>query len=375
MTKRIAMVVNEAWNMYNFRGGLIKKLMEAGDEVTVIAPKDEFTKKLEDMGVRVIDIHINSKGINPVEDIKLMLEFRRIYKREQFDVTFHYTIKPIIYGTLGAALAGIKSVGVTTGLGYAFINENIVSKIVKYLYKFSLLFTKDVWFLNNQDRKIFLEKKIIPVKKAFVLPGEGIDLEEFKPLVKTRKDGKTVFLMVARALWDKGVREYFEAAKDIKDKNKDVEFWFLGKIGVPNPTAVPKEFVEEYVKSGVINYLGTTDDVAQVVKEADCFVLPSYREGISRVIMEAASMEKPVLATDVPGCSELVDTGVNGFLCEAKNSHSLTEIMEKFLMLTESERVEMGRAGRVKMREEFSLKKVGDTYIEFLKNIKKRSEG
>lgn len=369
MAKRIAMVVNEAWNMYNFRGGLIKKLMEQGHEVTVIAPKDEFTHKLEDMGVRVLDIHINSKGINPVEDLKLIAEFKSIYKKEKFDVVFHYTIKPIIYGTLGAKIAKVKNVAVTTGLGYAFINENIVSKIVKYLYKFSLCFTEDVWFLNIQDQKEFLEKKIIPIKKAFVLPGEGIDLDEFKPLPKIRKDDRIVFLMVARALWDKGVREYFEAAKQIKARNPNTEFWFLGKIGVPNPTAVPKEFVDEYVKNGAINYLGVTDDVSAVVKEADCFVLPSYREGISRVIMEAASMEKPIIATDVPGCSELVDAGINGYLCVSKNTIALEDVIEEYLKLDPEKRNEMGRAGREKMREEFSLEKVSQVYIDYLKKM------
>jgi len=369
MAKKIAMVVNEAWNMYNFRGGLIKKLMDRGHEVTVIAPKDEFTGKLEDMGVKVIDIEINSKGVNPVEDLKLIFDFRKIYRREKFDEVFHYTVKPIIYGTIGARLARIKSVGVTTGLGYAFINENLVSKIVKYLYKFSLLFTEDVWFLNNQDKKEFLERKIIPSRKAFVLPGEGIDLEEFRPLPKTREDGKLVFLMVARALWDKGVREYFEAAREIRSKNKDVEFWFLGKIGVPNPAAVPKEFVDEYVNSGIINYLGVTDNVAEVVKNADCFVLPSYREGISRVIMEAASMEKPVVATDVPGCTELVDRGINGYLCDPRDSSSLTEAMENFLNLSQEEKKEMGRAGRRKMEAEFSLERVCRVYTEFLEKV------
>lgn len=369
MAKRIAMVVNEAWNMYNFRGGLIKKLMERGHEVTVIAPKDEFTGRLEDMGVRVIDIEINSKGVNPVEDLKLISDFRKIYRREKFDEVFHYTIKPIIYGTIGAKLAGVKSVGVTTGLGYAFINENLVSKIVKYLYKFSLLFTKDVWFLNNQDRKEFLDRKIIPAKKAFVLPGEGIDLEEFSPLAKKREDGKLVFLMVARALWDKGVREYFEAAREIRSKNTNVEFWFLGKIGVPNPTAVPKEFIDEYVNDGVINYLGVTDNVAEVVRDADCFVLPSYREGISRVIMEAASMEKPVIATDVPGCAELVDRGVNGYLCTPRDSSSLRGAMETFIGLSSDEKREMGRAGRSKMRDEFSLERVCQVYVDFLEKI------
>lgn len=366
MGKKIALVVNEAWNMYNFRGGLMRRLMDEGHDITVLAPKDEFTEKIEAMGIRVIDIHINSKGVNPVEDFKLMLEFRKIYKRERFDIVFHYTIKPIIYGTLGARLAKVRSVGVTTGLGYAFINENMVSKIVRNLYRFSLSFTEDVWFLNSQDREVFLEKKIIPERKTFILPGEGIDLQEFKPLPRDRSDDKRVFLMVARALWDKGVREYFEAAEIIRSKNKDAEFWFLGKVGVPNPTAVPMEFVEEYVDKGAVKYLGVTDSVAQVVKEADCFVLPSYREGISRVIMEAASMEKPVIASDVPGCSELVDEGINGYLCEPRNTEDLVRAMERFLKLNRSQAEAAGRAGRVKMQDEFSLESVAEVYINFL---------
>ncbi len=366
MAKKIGLVVNEAWNMYNFRGSLMARLQDKGYELVVIAPKDEFTEKIEAMGIKVIDIKINSKGVNPLEDFKLMLEFRKIYKKERLDTVFHYTIKPIIYGTLGAALAKTKSVAVTTGLGYAFINENIVSKIVRKLYWFSLKFTKDVWFLNESDKEIFIKNKIIPTFKTKILPGEGIDLNKFKPLPRKEND-KVIFLMVARALWDKGIKEYFETAKEMKKRyGNKVEFRFLGKVGVPNPAAVPMEYIKKYEDEGYIEYLGVTDDVSIIVKDTDYFVLPSYREGLSRVIMEAASMEKSIIASDVPGCRELVDDGISGFLCASKSTEELIRVVDKAVNLDKKAIKDMGIAGRKRMEKLFSMDRVAKEYLEFL---------
>ena len=365
---RIGMVVNEAWNMYNFRGGLIKNLIKNGYEVVVIAPTDKFDEKLRELGAEVVDVEINSKGTNPVEDLKLTFALRKIYKRERLDIVFNYTIKPIIYGTVGAKLAGVIPIAVTTGLGYAFIKETKVTKIVEKLYKFSLKFAREVWFLNEFDRDIFLKRKLVDKNKVFLLNGEGIDTNHFKPMEITEKDGKIKFLMIARALWDKGVKEYFEAAEIIKKKYPDleVEFQFLGKIGVPNPSAVPKEFVEKYHNQGIINYLGVVDDVTSIINNSTCFVLPSYREGISRVIMENAAMGKPVIATDVPGCRELVEDGKTGYLCIPRDSKDLAQKMEWFINLSQEKKELMGKLGRQKMIDEFSEEKIVSVYLEKL---------
>ncbi|UUV19790.1 glycosyltransferase family 4 protein [Fusobacteria bacterium ZRK30] len=367
--KKIGMVVNEAWNMYNFRGGLIKKLILEGYEVVVIAPTDKFDEKLKSLGAKVVDVEINSKGTNPIEDLKLIFALRKIYKREKLDIVFNYTIKPIIYGTIAAKLAKVIPIAVTTGLGYAFIKEGKVTKVVEKLYRFSLRFAKEVWFLNENDKKVFLERKLVDSDKTFVLNGEGIDTDYFKPLKETGAVRKIKFLMIARALWDKGVKEYCEAAEIIKSKHRDkeIEFLFLGRVGAPNPSAVPKEYIEKYHNEGTINYLGVVDDVTAVIEKSSCFVLPSYREGISRVIMENASMGKPIIASDVPGCRELVDDGKTGYLCTPGESKDLAQKIEWFINLPEERRAKAGRLGRQKMIDEFSEKMVVEVYSEKLK--------
>lgn len=367
--KRVGMVVNEAWNMYNFRGGLIKKLIQEGYEVVVIAPTDKFDEKLKSLGAKVVDVQINSKGTNPMEDLKLIFALRKIYKREKLDIVFNYTIKPIIYGTIAAKLAKVIPIAVTTGLGYAFIKEGKVTKVVEKLYRFSLRYAKEVWFLNENDKKVFLERKLVDSDKTFVLNGEGIDTDYFKPLKETESDSKIKFLMIARALWDKGVKEYCEAAQIIKSKHRDkkIEFLFLGKVGVANPSAVPKEYIEKYHNEGIISYLGVVDDVTAVIEESSCFVLPSYREGISRVIMENASMGKPIIATDVPGCRELVDDGKTGYLCTPGESKDLAQKLEWFINLPKERREKAGRLGRQKMIDEFSEKMVVEVYSDKLK--------
>jgi len=367
--KRIGLVVNEAWNMYNFRAGLIKKLILEGYEVVVIAPTDKFDEKLKDLGAKVVNVEINSKGTNPREDFELIFNLCKIFKREKLDIVFNYTIKPIIYGTIAAKLAKVIPIAVTTGLGYAFIKEGKVTKIVEKLYRFSLKFAKEVWFLNENDKKVFLERQLVEPNKTFVLNGEGIDTDYFKPLKETRSDDKIKFLMIARALWDKGVKEYCEAAKIIKSKHgdKDIEFLFLGKIGVPNPSAVPVEYMEKYHNEGVINYLGVVDDVTRVIEDSSCFVLPSYREGISRVIMENASMGKPIIAANVPGCRELVDDGKTGYLCTPRESKDLAQKLEWFINLSEERREKAGKLGRQKMIDEFSEKLIIGVYLDKLK--------
>ena len=367
--KRIVLVANTSWSIYNFRYGLIKELLNKKYKVIIIAPYDKFSDKLKKLGCKVYDIEINSKGTNPLEDMNTMINFYKLYKKINPDLIFHYTIKPNIYGTIAAKFCNIPSIAITTGLGYAFINDNLITKIVSFLYKFSFKFTKEVWFLNEDDKNIFLQRNLVDVKKTFVLPSEGIDTQKFKPIQIDKKDNIFRFLLIARMLWDKGVGEYVEAAKIIKQKYKNVEFLLLGAIGVDNPTVISKKTMEEWEKEGIVKYLGTTDDVKNEIAKVDCIVLPSYREGTSRVLLESASMAKPIITTNVPGCKEVVDDGVNGYLCEVKNSKDLANKMEMMLNLSDDERIEMGRKGRQKIVNEFDEKIVINKYLETIEKI------
>lgn len=361
---KIFFTANVLWDIYIFRGGVIKALVEEGHDVTVVAPYETRVDMEKELGVKVINIKLNKRGMNPVEDIKLFFELYKIYKKEKPDIIFHYTIKANIYGNLAAHFAKIKSVAVLTGLGYAFVTNSIVSKIAKFLYKISLPLAEEVCVLNEDDKNLLVSENIIKREKVFVLPGEGINTEKFLPMEKTEnlKDEKIIFLMIARAFFDKGVKEYVEAAENIKNKYPDTEFQFLGALGGNSVAGIDEKQMKSFVDKGIINYLGTVNDVRKIIKNADCIVLPSYREGISRTLLEGASMEKPLIASNVTGCREIIIDGVSGFLAEPKNSEDLTEKIEKFLKLSKDEKKSFGKAGREHVINNFDEKIVIDIY-------------
>lgn len=359
---KIFFTANVLWDIYIFRGGVIKALVNEGHDVTVVAPYETRVDMEKELGVKVINISLNKRGMNPIEDLKLLRELYKIYKQEKPDIIFHYTIKANIYGTLAARLAKIKSVAILTGLGYAFVTNSIVSKIAKLLYKISLPFAEEVCVLNEDDKNLLVSENIIKPEKVFILPGEGVNTDKFIPMEKTVENNKTIFLMIARAFFDKGVKEYVEAARNIKVFDSNTEFQFLGALGGNSVAGIDEEQMKSFVDEGIINYLGTVNDVRKVIKNADCIVLPSYREGISRTLLEGASMEKPLIASNVTGCREIVLDNVSGFLAEPKNSLDLTEKIKKFLALSEGERKSFGKAGRKHIIDNFDEKIVIDIY-------------
>lgn len=361
---KIFFTANVLWDIYIFRGGVIKALVEAGHDVTVVAPYETRVDIKKELGVNVININLNKRGMNPIEDLKLFFELYKIYKKEKPDIIFHYTIKANIYGTLASYFAKIKSVAVLTGLGYAFVTNSIVSKIAKMLYKISLPLAEEVCVLNEDDKNLLVSEKIVKDNKIFILPGEGVDTKKFIPMEKTENldNKKIIFLMIARAFYDKGVKEYVESAENIKKIYPNAEFQYLGALGGNSVAGIDEKQMKSFVDKEIINYLGTVNDVRKVIKNADCIVLPSYREGISRTLLEGASMEKPLIASNVTGCREIVVDGVSGFLAEPKNSKDLTEKIEKFLKLSEAERKSFGKAGREHVINNFDEKIVIDIY-------------
>lgn len=363
---KILFVANYMWDIYIFRAGVIRALVSDGHEVVVVAPDDgRIDMKRAIPGVKSISINLNKRGINPIEDLKLTLELYKLYRKENPDIIFHYTIKPNIYGTLAAKMVGKKSVAILTGLGYSFVKGGVIAKIAVGLYKFSLKFSKEIWVLNSDDKETLINSGIGDSKKIFILPGEGTDCERFKPMPMDRKDERIVFLMVARAFFDKGFREYEEAARILKKEyGEKVEFQFLGALGGEAVSGVTKEHMDKLVAEGVINYLGTVNKPELVIKEADCIVLPSYREGISKVLMEGAAMEKPIIATNVTGCKEIVENNVTGYLVKVADSEDLAQGMRKFINLSAEERKAMGVAGREKILKEFDEKIIINIYIE-----------
>lgn len=368
--KKIVLVANTAWSMFNFRHGLLMRLVNNGYQLTIIAPQDEFSNKLRAMGCDVINLPIDAKGTNPLQDLKLVYILYQLYQRIAPDFIIHYTIKPNIYGSMAAKLAGIPTLAVTTGLGYTFVNNNWVAKVARVLYKLAFRFPVEVWFLNNEDRLVFLEFGLVAKHKAVLLHGEGVDLTHFVPHVLAKNEKSVHFLLIARMLWDKGVGEFVAAARIVKERHPDVVFQLLGACDVANPSVIERRQIAEWEEKGLVEYLGTASDVRPLIAQADCVVLPSfYREGVPRTLMEAAAMAKPLITTDNVGCRDVVLPDQSGFLCPIKDASALAACCESFIAMTDAQRKRMGDAGREFMRQKFDEQLVIEQYLRTLQKF------
>jgi glycosyltransferase involved in cell wall biosynthesis len=369
--KKILVSVNTSWNIINFRLGLLQSLQTKDFKIIILAPEDKYSLSLKKYGFDYYSINMNNKGTNPIEDFQLIVRYYKILKKIQPDIMLNYTIKPNIYGTIAASILNIPIVNNIAGLGTLFTTENFITKIAKILYKYSQLKANYVFFQNKEDFQLFIEQKLVDKNKCDVLPGSGVDTFKFMPVKKCMHE-KIVFLLIARMLWDKGIGEYVEAARIIKRQYKNVEFQLLGFLDVENKTAISKDQMNIWISEGIIKYLGTSDDVRVEISNADCIVLPSfYREGTPRTLLESASMEKPIITTDNIGCKDVVEDEVNGYLCMVKNSQDLAKKIEKFICLTEFERLQMGKEGRKKIKKEFEEKIVIDRYTTIINKILK----
>lgn len=367
--KKILFVGNTSWGMYNFRLDLMRTLKKKGYEIIILSPEDEYSEKLK-KEFHYENYYLNNKSLNPFKDIRTILNLYYKYKKLKPDFIFQYTIKPNIYGSFVAKINKIKSISVITGLGTSFIKNNRLSKFINFLYRISLKNNESIWFLNNEDREFFVSKNIVKKEKTFILNGEGIDSEKFCPSDNGNNEkNKFIFLLIARLIWDKGIKEYVDSAKIIKNKHDNVEFDIVGNYYFNNPNAITKSQIEEWENSGIIKYLGYYDDIREIISNSNCIVLPSYREGLSRVLLEAASMGKPIIATNVPGCKEIVINNYNGYLVKVKNYIDLSENMEKILNLSEEEIKIMGENSRDIVIKKFDQKIINQEYISFLEKI------
>jgi glycosyltransferase involved in cell wall biosynthesis len=369
---KVAIVLNTSWNIYNFRMNFVKALIAKGYEVHTIAPKDEYTHYLTEAGCIHHVIRMDSRGANPIKDSALIVELYTIYRKIRPAIILHYTVKPNVYGTIAASLLRIPVVNNVCGLGTVFLKNNLVSAIAILLYKITFRFPKKVFFQNPEDLKLFLDKKLVSAETADLLPGSGIDLEKFHPMEFNRNKSFT-FLLISRLITDKGVLEYIEAVKKLKTQGLDARFQILGAKDPEHKRGIKLKVIDSWIKMGTIEYLGTTDDVRHFIQKADCIVLPSYREGTPRTLLEAASSSKPIIATDVPGCHNVVNHNVNGFLCQLKDADDLAEKMYEMANLDNDTLRRFGTNGRKKVEMEFNEDVVINKYIKTLSNFKKAS--
>ena len=364
--RKIAFIGNSLQTMWQFRSGVLTTLAQMGYEVVVIAPQDSDTIPLQKANIRFIPIQIDSHGMNPISDIRLMLQLKHIYRNEHFDLVFHYTIKPIIYGGWAAARTATAYIAVVTGLGYTFLSNNWITKLTKWLYRTALRHAKNVWFLNQDDQTIFIDQRIVSPTRTQVIPGEGVDTTFYHSTLPPT--APFTFLFVGRLLWHKGISEFVDAAKIVLQKYPKVEFHVVGSLEKPHLGATIQH-INQWTKTGIITYLGETTDIRPFVQQAHCIVLPSYREGLSRVLLEAAAMQRPIITTQVPGCQEIVENGENGLLCMKQHALSLAQCMLQLLTLTDDDRQRMGEKGREKVCTLFDEKIIIKHYINTLTEL------
>lgn len=370
---RIGFVSNSAWSIYNFRLDVIRWLLQQGHEVIVMAADDAFSKLLTDEGCRFVPIRFNNRTESPLNDYLFYLHLQQLYKLHSPGLLFHYVIKPNIYGSLAAAAQGIPSVAVITGLGYAFARHNWLYRLIKLLYRRALKRTSEVWFLNNDDAKVFINEKMVNIEKVKVLPGEGVNPAFFSPDFNGEKkeNSRFRFLMSTRLLKSKGIGIYADAARILKKKNYDLDFEIIGFFEERHPDSISQEDLDSWEKEGLIQYSGFAHDVRPFLLRADCFVFPSfYNEGVPRGLMEAACMELPIITSLNRGCKEVVLNNSTGYVCNMNDPFDLADKMERMINLSADERTRMGKSGRMLVMKKFHVEKIIREYEQTIRKVR-----
>ena len=364
---KIVMCANSTWYIYNFRKNTISAFKKAGHQVFVVAPKDEYSKYVTDLGAEYCEFNLDPRGTNPLKEIMVVFSLLLIYLRVRPNFVMNFTPKMNIYSTFSSALIGAKVVNNISGLGTVFTSDSRLSRFVCLMYRFTQIFAVKIFFQNKYDMELFIARKIAPQKKCDYLPGSGVDLERFG-VVAAPDDGVVRFVIVCRMLYEKGVGLLAEAAEYCKEKYGDnVEFRAVGFLDDDNKGAVSKEVMNDWVEKGFLIYQGALKDVRPEIAISDCVVLPSiYPEGTPKSLLEAAAMGKPIITTDMPGCSSVVEHGVNGLLCRPSSFDDLIVSLEKLIDMDHSARCEMGLKSRGLVEREFDEKIVLDKYLDCL---------
>lgn len=342
--------------VYNFRGDLIKEIIAKGYEVIVTGPDKTDVDKIEALGARFVEIPMNKTGTSISGDLKYCSALTKLLKKEKPDVTLGYTIKPVVYGAIAAKRAKVKNINsLVTGGGYTFIatsfKARVLGKIVRTLYRIGLKKANNVIFQNPDDLKEFCERKLVKKEKCSVVNGSGVNLSRFE-VAPFPND--ISFFMLSRFLKSKGVCEYLEAAKIVKNKYPDIKFYILGKYETTMQDAVDKDYAEEFIKQGIVERFDETSDVRPYYAKSSVYVLPSYREGTPRTVLEAMAMGRPIISTDTQGCRETVINGKNGFLVPIKNAEAVAEKMIWFIEHPEKIQT-MGNESLSYVREKFDV--------------------
>ncbi len=354
--KTVALSANSSWYLFNFRQSTIKKAISEGYNVLCISPKDDYHLKLEELGCKHYELNFNSKSINPFLDLFLLYKFYKIYKLIRPDFIFHFTIKNNIYGTIASRFLRIPSINNISGLGTAFLSFSFSLLIVKFLYKISQPFAHKVFCQNIEDYNYLINKKLVRKENLDLLPGSGVDLQRFNTKLKLKEANKNsifTFLYAGRMLKDKGVHELVRAFSEVGEENKKCKLILCGFTDVDNRSAITKDELDLISNIPNIEWIGSTDKIEDILSYVDCVILPSYREGLPKILLEAGAMGLPSLASDVPGCRNVIQEGVNGLLFKPKSSDSIKNSIYRVLEMSDSEILTMGLSARKIVEENF----------------------
>ncbi len=356
---------NTLWGLVNFRGEIIRDFLEKGCMVVLVAPEKEDKQMRTGIpqGVKYIPIRMGRTGVNPLKDINYFFRLLAIMKRERPDFVFNYTIKPNIYGSIAARLAGCNSTAMMAGLGYSFTNPGLIARIARMLYRIGLSCSDHLLLLNDDNRKTVEKAHLCSPNKIIMLKGgEGVDVRRFRAYDNNAPS--TTFLFIGRVLWEKGYGEFAEAARIVKSKHPETKFKVLGSLDPSYPKSVPEARIRQDEADGVLEYIGFTNNMDAIYRQKGVVVtLPSYYgEGMNRALMEACASGKPIITTNIAGCRELVDDGVNGFVVPTKDVEALASAMLDYMAMDDASKDAFSKASRVKAESDFDVADVVRVY-------------
>ncbi len=370
MKPNIAIIENNIIASNTIREKLTSTLIGLGYDVCILTTgTNAELEKASQKGFRVIDVKGSTQ--NPLDILTYMRNLKRGLKLSEADICLTFTIRPAIWGNVVTRRMGIATITNITGIGPLFARNNVAYRAARTLYKFVLQKTAKIFFQNQDDMDIFLEKKFVSAERAERIPGSGIDHQHYMPLERRPPDEAFVFLFISRLVKDKGILEFVEAARILKEQLPGAIFRVLGPVWLQNlkDNTVTEKEIQQWEKDGIINYLGDTVDVRPHIAAADCIVLPSYREGTSNVLLEASSMERPCITCNTTGCKEIVADEVTGYLCKVMDAEDLALKMKRMYLLPEAARNEMGIKARQKVMKEFDKQIVIDAYISAIEKL------
>lgn len=367
---RILLLANSSFMLVNFRAGLIARLLKDGHELIAVAPRDSYSDRFVQWGVHFIDLPMNATGTSPLGELLLFTRVYHILRRERPDAVFGYTIKPNIYGALSARVNNVPFLPNVTGLGSVFDREGLVKTVVTQLYRLALRKCPRIFLQNPDDLALFIDNGLARDDQAFLLPGSGVDLSHFQATPLPGKGNRVTFLLVARMLREKGVEVFAQAAALLRAEYPNARFQLLGPIVEGKSASITRTEIDALIASGVVDYLGETQDVRPFIAASDCVVLPSfYREGTPRSLLEAGAMGRPIITTDMPGCRDVVSPGKSGYLVAPCDSLGLENAIRQFLSLPDDVRADMGSASRKWISERFDETIVIDAYRHALEEF------